>query len=151
MKLQGHHFQNAYITRDIEKGLATFAQWGVEPFLRHEADIEIQTPSGPARLANRIAFLWVDNLQYELIQPVSGYVDFYTNELPADDSMRFHHVCSRVEDWDAFRAGIDESSLVLEGGHDHLRFCYIDARDTVGHYLEFNWMVPEMWKAIGGR
>lgn len=148
---QGYHFQNAYITRDIEKGLATFKERGVEPFLRHEADIEVQTPSGPARLHNKIAFLWVGDLQYELIEPVSGFVDFYTEQLPSDDSMRFHHICTRLDDWDSFRSSIDERRLVLEGGHEHLRFCYLDARDIVGHYLEYNWMVPEMWAAIGGR
>jgi hypothetical protein len=28
---------------------------------------------------------------------------------------------------------------------------YVDARDTVGHYLEYCWMTPERWAALGGR
>jgi len=28
---------------------------------------------------------------------------------------------------------------------------YVDARDTVGHYLEYLWFSPEMWKAYGGK
>ena len=151
MMFQGRHFQNAYITRDFEKGLATFKAHGLEPHMTHDADIEVQTRQGPQRMVNRIAFIWQGDLQYELIQPVSGLGGFYTDVLPADDSLRFHHVCSRVDDWDKFRSSIDESRLVLEGGHDALRFCYLDARDIVGHYLEFNWMVPQMWTAIGGR
>jgi hypothetical protein len=150
MMFQGYHFQNAYITRNFEKGIETLTARGVREHLRTEADMEVKTRNGTARMSNRIFFGWVGDLQYEVIQPVVDEIGFYTEALPADDSLRFHHVCMRVDDWASFRGSIDEQRLVMEAGHDKLRFCYLDARDIVGHYLEFNWLVPEMWAAVGG-
>jgi hypothetical protein len=40
--------------------------------------------------------------------------------------------------------------VVLEGGGDMLKYIYIDAREFVGHYLEYVWMTPERWTALGG-
>ena len=41
--------------------------------------------------------------------------------------------------------------MVMEGGTPgHLLWLYVDARDTVGHYLEYCWMTPERWAAMGG-
>jgi hypothetical protein len=151
MMFQGRHFQNAYITRDLDKQAARLNAQGVRQHMITEADMEVKTRNGTARMANKIYFGWVGDLQYELIQPLHDDIGIYTDVLPADDSLFFHHICMRLDDWDSFRSSIDESRLVMEAGHDKLRFCYLDARDIVGHYLEFNWMVPEMWAAVGGR
>jgi hypothetical protein len=63
--------------------------------------------------------------------------------------MTFHHIAMRVaDDWDGFRAGLDEQkrSVVIEGHTPTgLKFCYVDARDTVGHYLEYVWAPARMW------
>ncbi len=152
--LEGRHYQNAFITRDIEKAIEAFrTRAGVENVMRYEGPVEITTPKGRGAAVNKLAFIWVDNLQYELIQPVSGLVDVYTDELPADDSMRFHHICMRVDDWDTFRAKVERQRypVVLEGGGDALKFLYLDARDFLGHYLEYVWMTPERWAGMGGR
>ena len=81
------------------------------------------------------------------------FVDFYTDELPTDDSMKFHHVAYRVDDWDAFRGKVDQLGykLVLEGGGDALKFLYLDARDFLGHYIEYVWATPERWAQMGGK
>jgi hypothetical protein len=73
--------------------------------------------------------------------------------LPADDSVRLHHICMRVPDWTDFRQRVRQQGypVVLEGGSDALKFLYIDGRELVGHYLEYVWMKPEYWAAIGGR
>jgi hypothetical protein len=59
----------------------------------------------------------------------------------------------RTPDWNALRAEVDRlrRPVVLEGGHDKLKFLYVDARDLVGHYLEYVWMTPEVWASLGGR
>ena len=101
---------------------------------------------------SKLAFIWIDGLQYELIQPVSGLVDIYSDALPDDDGLKFHHICTRVDDWADFRARVDQQDLpvVLEGGGDLLKFLYLDARKLVGHYLEYVWMTPERWASMGG-
>jgi hypothetical protein len=42
---------------------------------------------------------------------------------------------------------------VLEGASSDgkLKFVYLDARDLVGHYLEYVWATPERWTQMGMR
>jgi len=152
--LEGQHYQNGYITRDIDKALAQFRNLpSVDRILSFEMPVEVTTPKGRGLATSKIAMLWVNNLQYELIQPVSGLVDIYSDLLPADDGVKHHHVGMRVDNWDDFRARVarEGHSVVLEGGSDALKFLYIDGRKLVGHYLEYVWMTPERWSQIGGR
>lgn len=153
--LEGQHYQNAYITRDIDKAVTTFRDRGInlERMIRFEIPVEVTTPKGRGVALSKLAFIWVNDLQYELIQPVSGLVDVFTDALPDDDSMKFHHICMRVPEWDDFRARVDQMGypVVVEGGNDALKFLYLDAREFIGHYLEYVWMTPERWAQIGGR
>ncbi|MET0269390.1 MAG: VOC family protein [Sphingomonas sp.] len=152
--IEGRHYQNAYVTRDIDAAVETFvARTGATRVLRHDGEVDVWTPRGEGRALNRLAFIWIDNLQYEFIQPVSGFVDIYRDALPADDALTFHHVCMRVDDWTTFRDKVARENwrVVLEGGGDALRYLYLDARDLVGHYLEYVWMTPERWAQMGGR
>jgi Glyoxalase/Bleomycin resistance protein/Dioxygenase superfamily len=152
--IEGRHYQNAYITRDLDKAIENFlTRAGVQDIMRYEGSVEVTTPRGRGTAVNKLAFIWIGNLQYELIQPVSGYVDVYRDALPADDSLLFHHVCMRVDDWATFRANVTQQKypVVLEGGSDALKYVYLDARDFLGHYLEYTWMTDAMWARMGGR
>lgn len=150
------HYQNAYVTRDLDKAIALFrAEHEFENFMRFEPTFEVTTPAGRGMATTKMALGWIGNVQYELIEPVSGLVDIYREGLPEAEGqpMRFHHVCMRVDDWAPFRAelGRQGRSIVLQGGTEgHLQFVYVDARGTVGHYLEYCWMTPERWTAMGG-
>jgi hypothetical protein len=150
---EGRHYQNAYITRDIGSAIERFRRRSaVERVIAFEASVDLWTPRGRGAAVSKLAFIWIGDLQYELIQPVSGLVDIYRDALPADDGLKFHHTGTRVEDWADFRARVDEQDLpvVLEGGGDLLKFLYLDARQLVGHYLEYVWMTPERWVGMGG-
>lgn len=152
--LEGRHYQNAYVTRDVAKGIEAFnARADVRKVMTYEGSTNIRTPAGEGVQTNKLAFIWVEDLQYELIQPVSGMVDIYRDALPADDSLRFHHICMRVDEWDDFRSRVDQQPypVVLEGGNDMLRFLYLDTRPMLGHYVEYTWMAPERWSQMGGR
>ncbi|MYM61907.1 VOC family protein [Pseudomaricurvus sp. HS19] len=152
--LEGNHYQNAYITRNIDKALQQFRdRCGAENVTSFEVEVDVTSTQGEGKARNKLAFVWVNNLQYELIEPVSGHVQVYADELPEDDSLKFHHVCMRVDDWDDFRSRVDEMGypVVLEGGGDQLRYVYLDARDFLGHYLEYVWMTPERWQQLGGK
>ena len=151
--LEGRHFQNAYITRDIVKWVAAFRDRAtIDTFFEYEGTTEVTTPTGPGTQTNKLAFIWVGNLQYELIQPVAGDGHVYTDELPDDDSLKFHHTCMRIPEWSSFRSRVNRQpyKVVLEGGNDQLRFLYLDARPFLGHYVEYVWMTEERWSQMGG-
>jgi hypothetical protein len=152
--LEGQHYQNAFVTRNIDKAVDTFrSRSKVKDVITFDASVQVWTPKGQGTVISKLAFIWINNLQYELIQPVSGLVEVYTDELRADDGLKFHHICMRVDRWEDFRARVDKQDLpvVLEGGGDMLKFLYLDARELLGHYLEYVWMTPERWTSVGGR
>jgi Glyoxalase/Bleomycin resistance protein/Dioxygenase superfamily len=149
-----HHYQNAYITRDLDAALALFrTQYGFDGFKRMEVTYPLKTPKGSGTASVKMALGWIGNVQYELIEPVSGLTDVYVEGLPEKAPLKFHHICMRVPDWDSFRADLERQKrpIVMEGGTPgHLLWLYVDARDTVGHYLEYCWMTPQRWTAMGG-
>jgi hypothetical protein len=152
--LTGYHFQNAYLTRDIDKAIAGFrARGDVDECKPFRAEVEVETPWGRRTLVNLLAFIWIDNLQYELIQPISGVPEVYDHALADHDGLAFHHVCMRVNDWSALKSSVVRQGLpiVMEGGNENLNFLYVDARDSLGHYLEYGWMTPKVWVSLGGK
>jgi hypothetical protein len=152
--IEGKHFQNAYVTRNLDSAIERFkSRADIRKLLQFEAAIEVMTAAGPRTCINKLAFIWIEDFQYELIEPGAGTLSLYRDDLPADDSLFFHHVCMRVDKWDDFRARVDRQPLpvAIEGGSDALRFLYLDAREFLGHYLEYVWMTPERWAQVGGR
>lgn len=152
MLLQGH-FQNAYVTRELDRTVEQFrASYGIQDWMVYEGELNVSTPAGQGALVNKVAVGWVGNLQYELIQPVSGLTGLYAEALRDDAGLRFHHVCMRVADLDAARREVERLNLpiVLEG-ETVVRFFYADARATFGHYLEYVQMPDEIWAMMGGR
>ena len=151
--LEGQHYQNAYVTRDVDKWVDTFrSQAAVDRVIAFEGTTRVMTPAGEAEQTNKIAFIWVGNLQYELIQPVGGTVNLYREGLPAGDGLLFHHICMRVPEWEPFRARVAAQPypVALEGGNDALRFLYLDTRPFLDHYVEYTWMIDERWRQLGG-
>jgi hypothetical protein len=148
-------FQISYITRNIDRAMATLRrQTDIRAEFYREIEIEVTTPAGRSPLHMKLAFMWIaDGFHYELIQPVSGLERIYADALPDDDSLRFHHTCARVQDWDMFRREIDRQpypvAFEISGGTN--RLLYLDARKTLGHYLEFACIPQEFWLRSGGK
>jgi hypothetical protein len=145
-------YQNAYVTRNRDKAVATLRErHGMGEFIFFEPDIEVRTPGGIGRAQTRVALGWAGNLQIEIIEPVSGLVDLYYPYLPDDDSLRFHHSAIRVDDWKPFCEEIARKKypVAYASGLEGLEFVYLDARDTLGHYVEYMWATPEWWKTLG--
>ncbi len=151
MLLQGH-FQNAYVTRNLDKAIETFRTlYGIETWSTYGGELEVTTPKGKGPATNKVGFGWAGNVQYELIEPVSGQVEMYRDALRDDDEMRFHHVCMRVADIEAARAEVERLKMpIVYSGVTAVTFFYADARATLGHYLEFVQMPDEIWKIMGG-
>ncbi len=145
-----NHFQNAYVTRDLDKSIELMkARYGIDHFLCIDPDIEVITPQGLRHSTCKAALGWADSsMLIELIQPLDGTVDIYSEFLPEDDSPRFHHAAMTTENWDETHAYLEENGWTIAVEHhmpEGLSFMYVDARDTIGHYLEYIWATPEMW------
>lgn len=152
--LEGKHFQNAYVTRNIDQAIAEVqACSNIRKLIQTEVTVDVWTPKGQGSISTKLALMWVNDLQYEIIQPIGGDVELYVDALQDDGRPQFHHICMRVNDWDEFRQRIDQQPfpVVLEGGSDALKFIYLDARALLGHYLEYTWMTEERWIQMGGR
>lgn len=156
MILSGRHYQNAYVTRNVDKAVAQFKQHAdIRTLMEIEVPVQLWTPQGEGKGVQKLAFIWVGDLQIELIEPIEGDVlALYRDALPPDDRISFHHICQRIDDWDAFMAEVDKHPfpIVLKGGTPGmLQFAYLDTRAWLGHYTEYCWMVPDRWAAMGGR
>jgi hypothetical protein len=162
MTLTGMHlrsfFQNAYVTRDRARAEALIGErHGIQQWVHFEPEMTVFTATdGWAPAHVKVALGWSGDLQIELIEPVSGNVRHYLDYLPADPadlSPRFHHICMRVPDWEATRREVRERGwpVAYEGGVEGCEFIYIDARESLGHYVEYMWMSDELWAASGGR
>lgn len=146
--LEGPHYQNAYICRSLTEAAAEFRKLGVKRELKIiPIQQTVQTPSGPKRIDIRAGLVWVENLQYELVEVIEDEVGIY-KDWKFDGPFGFHHQCTQVHDWDDFRARVDQQALpvVMEAvSNGGLKFLYLDARPVLGHYLEYIWAPEEMW------
>ncbi|MBQ0796909.1 VOC family protein [Zhongshania sp.] len=152
--LEGKHFQNAYVTRNIDQAIAEVqACSNIRKLIQTEVTVDVWTPKGQGSISTKLALMWVNDLQYEIIQPIGGDVELYVDALQDDGRPQFHHICMRVNDWDEFRQRVDQQPfpVVLEGRSDALKFIYLDARALLGLYLEYTWMTEERWIQMGGR
>ena len=154
--MTGRHYQNAYVTRNVDKAVADFKRHAdIRQLMEIEVPVQLWTPQGEGTGVQKLAFVWVEDMQFELIEPRAGEaLAIYRDALPDDDRIAFHHVCQVVEDWEAFTARVaqQEFPVVLKGGTPGLlQFCYLDTRPWLGHYTEYVWMMPERWAQMGGR
>ena len=146
-----NHYQNAYVTHDIDKAIALMEQrFGVSGLAPIEVELDLITPRGPDKLAMKLALTWVGNLNVELIQPISGLIGHYVDSLPQDkedSSPCFNHIAMRRDDIGAMRQEINSIGLpvLFEGSFDGLTYIYVDARPEIGHLLEYVWATPEVW------
>jgi cytochrome P450 len=155
------HMQNAYVTHDLDKAMEIYGNcFGVEKWDRIDPEMTVNTVHGVQPLSVRVATYWAGGLNIEIIEPVAGYVDHYVSMLPDDKTdavPRFHHISMRREDETEMRKEIAELGLRLafEGpltSKDNipsLVFIYLDARESLGHYVEYTWKSPEGWKFVG--
>lgn len=149
--LIGQHTQNGYVCDNLEEAIAAFRAKGLEkdPYII-PVDQIVQTPSGPKRQKTRLCMFWINGVQYELIEPEIDETNVYVNAPSNGGKIRFHHINMKVDDWDSFRKAVDQQEfpVAFEGGGDELKFLYLDARESFGHYLEYTWMTEERWEQI---
>ena len=147
-RLFGNFLQNAYVTSDMDRAKAVFAEdYGVSKFADIDNCFEVKTPAGVGELDLKIALAFIDDLQIELIQPMGGSaVGLYSDILPDDEfAIRFHHSCFVIpgpkQAWSDFRKIVDQRGMTVavEADLGIVQFCYLDTRKTTGHYSEYIW------------
>lgn len=154
MKMRAH-YQNAYVTRDLGWAQKLMSEsYGLTDWATFEVEFPVRTPEGEELQATRVASAWTGGLQIELIEPVSGYIAPFEAFLPADPddpSLRFHHFAQRRESMAEVEADIAATGLEVacQGGIPDLTYTYLDARKTLGHFVELVWATPAGWEMIG--
>jgi hypothetical protein len=144
--------QLGYVTRDLERATAFFEKkLGAGGFVLADHQLTADFGGRPREFAMRVALARVGNRQIEIIEPVSGAVEFYRDGFDYDRSVVvLHHVGigvpGPIEAWDKVvadvRASGDDFTLVFSSDDNpdfRIRFGYVDTRPQYGHYTEYLW------------
>ena len=149
----GELFQMSYITRDLDAAMAHAREhMGVGHFDTTDAEVEVLSFGKVRPLKIRAAFANIGRNQFEIIQPISGAVEVYTDEVDlAKHILNFHHIAIAIRggiaEWRALlaevRASGDDFALlspIETSDDDKVCFCYVDTRKRIGHYTEYLWV-----------
>lgn len=145
-------FQICYVSRDLDAGMRQLAViHGINRF-RIKRDVHSE-PGMPKLLMNQ-AHVFIGSTQIELIQPAGGDDALYRDFCAADsDAIRHHHFGLWVDDaaeYESLPAALSEQNIPVTfqisipniGGA--ICAIYADTRATLGHYLEYVHLTPEV-------
>lgn len=160
MHIGGHYgdlVQMSYVTRDMDAAIALAgSELGIDGFSRSESEIEVLSFGEKRMLGVKAAIANFGSRQFEIIQPVSGAIEIYTEAVDLSGRiLNFHHVGIAVPGpcaaWNALleevRAAGDEFAYLfpaVPSPDDKLCFCYVDTRRRLGHYTEYLWADPSL-------
>lgn len=149
--------QMSYITRDMGAAVAhAEAELGITGLSPSEAEIEVLSYGVKRPLAVKSAIANIGTRQFEIIQPVSGAIDIYTDAVDLSGHiLNFHHIGIAVPgpyaEWQRLLADVkasgDEFAYQFPAEpspEDKLCFCYVDTRRRLGHYTEYLWADPAL-------
>jgi len=146
-------WQICWVTSDFDRGAELLRErFGVRNFDRLPTEgATFLKGDEPAEWEVSIGMGSRGGLIAELIEPVSGEVDYYRRFLPEDGSfgMRLHHLASCVElgdeAWESIREllaehdyGFDYTVLIP----DRVRAGYVDMTAELGHFMEICQLQP---------
>lgn len=152
--LGGKFHQIAYVTGDFDTALHVLrTRHGIGRFLELR-DIRFPVDRAGGAAHCHIALGRTGDLEIELIQPLSGAVDLYREPLDRPGDLHFHHVAQRLDtlaDLEVLRetAASRGFPIPIDAESSGMTYFYADARDTLGHYVEYIYGSPEYWSAVG--
>jgi hypothetical protein len=139
-------WQVCYVTPDLDRGVKELRELlGVENATEVPVDGATFKKRGvEVEWEPRVAMGARGGMIVELIEPVSGEVDFYREALPSDDgALGFHHLAMLVplgdEAWSSVERLLDKHDLAFEYTiliPDRARLAYVDTREMLGHWIE---------------
>jgi hypothetical protein len=140
-------WQLGYVTTDLDRATEFMAdRFGLTDCRRLPSDTAtFLAGDQPVPWEVKVAMGARGGLIVELIEPVAGEIDFYTEVLPdgGDFAVRLHHVATYTAtgdaEWDRIKGLLASSDLsvdytVLIPGR--VRAGYVDTRAALGHWLE---------------
>jgi hypothetical protein len=136
-----NYYQYAYVTTDWRRAMADLSAVQDIGSWMEMPDAEFDTGPGLTAVAH-FALAYKSDLQFEIIQPLSGDVSVYQWGLPTDGyGLRFHHLGRHFGD----RAEYDRHLAIAKGrwalpvAADTMggTYAYFDARDDFGHFMEY--------------
>ncbi len=140
-------WQFGYVTTDLDRALELLDErFGLEHCVRVTTEgSSFMVGDEPAEWEARFAMGARGGPIVEVIEPVSGAVDFYRRFLPADGSfaLRLHHLATFIDsgddEWERIRGVLRASDLVFDYTiviPGRVRAGYIDTSAELGHLLE---------------
>jgi hypothetical protein len=160
--LYANIWQVGYVCTDLDRGMEFMRErFGLEHCVEVPTDTAtvIDHNDQPVDWEARIAMGSRGGTIVELIEPVSGDVEFYRRFLPQDGSfgVRLHHFATHVplgdDVWEEIKSILAESGLrfdhtVLIPGR--VRAGYVDTSAEVGHLLEVCQLQPDDIELFSG-
>jgi len=142
-------YQIGYVTRDLDAGVRQLqAIHGIERF-RIKRDV--RGMAGMPEMLMHQAHVFIGAVQLELIQPAGGDDALYRDVCAADSgAIRHHHFGMWVDDeaeYAGLRAALAEQNIpvVFDAKIPDIGGAiYADTRATLGHYLEYVHLIPEV-------
>ena len=140
-------WQLGYVTTDLDRATEFMAeQFGLTHCRRLPSDTAtFLAGQDPVPWEIKAAMGARGGLIVELIEPVAGEIDFYTEVLPDDGefAVRLHHIATYTEtgesEWERVEALLGKSGLRVDYTvliPNRVRAGYVDTRAELGHWLE---------------
>ncbi|MFB9858728.1 VOC family protein [Paenarthrobacter aurescens] len=130
--------QVAWVVRDLQQAISQWVNLGVGPFFTLDVvDLPVSYRGEPSSVSMAIGLAQAGSVQIELIQQTSDKPSAYTEGEPSG-AAGVHHISRALGGYDENIARLQDDGLVLvsEARWGETRFCYLDARDTLGCFIE---------------
>ena len=140
-------FQVCVVVKDIQKSVEQYWNiFGIGPWQIHTfqpPDLFDTTLHGkPEPYTMKIAAARVGNIQWELIQPLTGRSSYH--EFLEEKGEGLHHVAVAVEDFDKTVAALERHGIgtVMTGEYRESTYAYLDTGPALGFIAEILKMPP---------
>jgi hypothetical protein len=148
-------FQFGYVSRDLERAIDILRKkLDLGPFTVVEPELTGMFGTEEKTLKFRVGLANIGDRQVEVIQALSGAIDYYLDGIDYESSpITLHHIGLLVPGpesaWDemqkAVKASGDEFTVIGWSNprtDPYIRFAYVDTRPHYGHYTEYLWRSP---------
>jgi methylmalonyl-CoA/ethylmalonyl-CoA epimerase len=133
--------QICVVVRDVQEAMELYWKtFGIGPWQVYTMAPPLMTEmtirEKPEPYSMRIALAQVGNIQWELIQPLTGQSIY--KEFLEQSGEGVHHVLSVVDDYDKALAGFEAAGMqpLMGGTWRGATFMYVDARKQLGTIVE---------------
>jgi len=147
----GEFFQIAYVTKDIQRGMALFAEHYAMPEFAIVKTREFANPAPPYLT---LALAYRGSVMIELVEPEPCNLDLYIDALRDDGGLNIHHLAYFMdpEEFETLEERFNARGIATPDIRRNGRYpiLFADTRKETGLYSEFI-AVPREKRATFGR